>query len=112
MLKRLVIAAVAMAGERCLGACRPTDWPTRARIYVRLRRSDHALLRERAAGRGVTSATYVSMLVRTHLRGVSPLPDREFEELSHYTIEPAAKALAQSHPAVAAKVFARSVCIL
>ena len=81
MLKRLVIAAVAMAGERCLGACRPTDWPTRARIYVRLRRSDHALLRERAAGRGVTSATYVSMLVRTHLRGVSPLPDREFEEL-------------------------------
>jgi hypothetical protein len=33
----------------------------RARIYVRLRRSDHALLRERADGRGVASATYVSM---------------------------------------------------
>ena len=29
----------------------------------------------------MTSATYVSMLVRTHLRGVSPLPDREFAEL-------------------------------
>ncbi len=55
----------------------------RARVYVRLRRSDHALLRERAAGRGLASATYVSMLVRTHLRGVSPLPDRELAEFRH-----------------------------
>ena len=47
----------------------------------RLRRSDHALLRERAAGRGLASATYVSMLVRTHLRNVPPLPDRELAEL-------------------------------
>jgi len=52
-----------------------------ARVYVRLRRSDHALLRERAAGRGLASATYVSMLVRTHLRNVPPLPDRELAEL-------------------------------
>jgi hypothetical protein len=55
----------------------------RARVYVRLRRSDHALLRERAAGRGLASATYVSMLVRTHLRGMPPLPDRELAELRH-----------------------------
>lgn len=36
--------------------------------------------------------------------------DRELEELSHYTTEPAAKALARSHPAVAAKVF-RALCM-
>jgi hypothetical protein len=36
--------------------------------------------------------------------------DRELEELSHYTTEPAAKALAQAHPAVAAKVF-RALCM-
>ena len=30
---------------------------------------------------GLASATYVSMLVRTHLRRVSPLPDRELTEL-------------------------------
>jgi hypothetical protein len=37
----------------------------------------------RAARRGLASATYVSMLVRAHLRGVSPLPDRELAELRH-----------------------------
>jgi hypothetical protein len=46
-----------------------------------LRRSDHAQLRERGAGRGLAAATYVSMLVRTHLRNVPPLPDRELVEL-------------------------------
>jgi hypothetical protein len=81
LLKRLVIAAVGMApaNDAMVLAIEPIG--PRARVYVRLRRSDHALLRERAAGRGLASATYVSMLVRTHLRNVAPLPDRELEEL-------------------------------
>jgi len=53
----------------------------RARVYLRLRPGDHAMLRERAANRGLPSATYVSMLVRAHLRGMPPLPDRELAEL-------------------------------
>jgi hypothetical protein len=52
-----------------------------ARLYVRLRPDDHVLLRERAAGRGMASATYASMLLRAHLRAVTPLPDRELTEL-------------------------------
>jgi hypothetical protein len=36
--------------------------------------------------------------------------DHELEELSHYATEPAAKHLAKSHPAVAAKVF-RALCV-
>ncbi len=36
--------------------------------------------------------------------------DRELEELSHYVTEPAARALARTHPAVAAKVF-RALCM-
>ena len=52
-----------------------------ARLYVRLRREDHTLLRERAAGRGLAAATYASILLRTHLRGVSLLPQRELSEL-------------------------------
>jgi hypothetical protein len=66
VLKRLVIAAVGMApaNDARVLAVEPIGPP--ARVYVRLRRSDHAQLRERAAGRGVASATYVSMLVRTH----------------------------------------------
>ncbi len=39
------------------------------------------LLRARAGCRGLASATYVSMLVRTHLRKAPPLPDRELTEL-------------------------------
>jgi len=52
-----------------------------ARLYVRLRREDHLLLRERANGRGLAAATYASMLLRAHLRAMSPLPDRELAEL-------------------------------
>ncbi|MEJ1962926.1 MAG: plasmid mobilization relaxosome protein MobC [Gammaproteobacteria bacterium] len=52
-----------------------------ARLYVRLREDDHLLLRERAEGRGLAAATYASMVLRAHLRGLAPLPDRELAEL-------------------------------
>jgi hypothetical protein len=83
VLQRLVVGAIGMApaSEATVLAVEPIG--RRARIYVRLRPGDHALLRERAAGRGLASATYVSMLVRTHLRNVPPLPDRELAELRH-----------------------------
>ena len=52
-----------------------------ARLYVRLRSEDHLLLRERAEGRGMASATYASLLLRAHLRALAPIPDRELAEL-------------------------------
>jgi len=55
--------------------------PRDARLYVRLRPEDHLLLRERANGRGLAAATYASMLLRAHLRAVTPLPERELVEL-------------------------------
>src|SRR5690606_31577349 len=55
--------------------------PRGSRLYVRLRPEDHLLLRERAGGRGLAAATYASMLLRAHLRAVTPLPDRELTEL-------------------------------
>jgi hypothetical protein len=51
------------------------------RMAVRLRGEDALLLGERARGRGLAPATYVSLLVRGHLRNVTPLPDREIEAL-------------------------------
>lgn len=68
VLKRLVVAAVGVAPAINAKVLAIESVGPRARVYVRLRCSDHALLRERAAGRGLASATYVSMLVRTHLR--------------------------------------------
>ena len=83
VLKRLVIGAVGRAPASDAAVLTVEPIGPRARVYVRLRPDDHALLRARAGGRGLASATYVSMLVRTHLRGAPPLPDRELAELRH-----------------------------
>lgn len=48
-----------------------------ARLYLRLRPDDQLLLAERAAARGMAAATYVSVLVRAHLRHLTPLPKDE-----------------------------------
>jgi hypothetical protein len=85
VLKCLVIAAVGMVPPNDATVLAVEPIGPRARVYVRLRPGDHALLRERAAGRGLASATYVSMLVRTHLRRAPPLPDRELTELRYAT---------------------------
>jgi predicted DNA binding CopG/RHH family protein len=45
-----------------------------ARLNVRLEPEDWRLLRERARARGIASATYLSYLARSHLRGAAPLP--------------------------------------
>ena len=50
-------------------------------LYVRLRGDDRLLLHERAAARGMASATYVSVLVRSHLRSLTPLPKEELVAL-------------------------------
>ena len=47
------------------------------RLTVRLRPDDQMLLRERASARGMAPATYVSVLVRSHLRSMAPLPKIE-----------------------------------
>lgn len=67
-----------------------------------------------AAERG-DLASLIDLLIQVEETGhlanrLDAAGDRELEELSHYTTEPAAKALAPAHPAVAAKVF-RALCL-
>jgi hypothetical protein len=57
--------------------------PASGRLSVRLVVDDLLLLRERAQGRGMPSATYISLLVRSHLRNLSPIPDNELKALQH-----------------------------
>lgn len=52
-----------------------------ARLYVRVRREDRLLLHERSTARGMASATYLSVLLRSHLRALSPLPKDELAAL-------------------------------
>jgi hypothetical protein len=61
-----------------------------ARLTVRLQAADHLLLRERAAARSMPAATYVSVLVRAHLRSLSPLPKGELLALKRSIAELAA----------------------
>jgi hypothetical protein len=58
------------------GRCMTRQGST-SRLNVRLRTEDRLLLHERAAARGMAAATYVSVLVRAHLRDLAPLPKDE-----------------------------------
>jgi len=58
-----------------------------ARLYVRLRPDDQLLLAERAAARRMPAATYVSVLVRAHLRHLTPLPKDELLALNRSVAE-------------------------
>lgn len=68
------------------GQCSARRGPV-ARLNVRLRTEDRLLLHERAATRGMAAATYVSVLVRAHLRSLAPLPKNELMALKQAVSE-------------------------
>lgn len=59
-------------------------------VHVRLTADDRRLLKERAKARGIASATYVSLLVRSHFSGRAPLPKAEYLLLRQTVLELAA----------------------
>lgn len=91
-LKRLVLRELRAADDGSvtgLRSCKVGELgraPARSRaakicgrpIYVRLREDDRLLLEARAAARGLRPATYLSVLTRSHLRSLAPLPKDEF----------------------------------
>ena len=58
-----------------------------ARLSIRLAPDDRALLSARATARGMASATYVSILIRSHLRSLAPLPREELSALKRSVAE-------------------------
>ena len=80
LLRRLVEQMLASGGPVSVPTVATSD--TRAaRLTIRLMPDDRLLLRERAAARSIPAATYVSILVRSHLRALTPLPKEELTEL-------------------------------
>lgn len=78
LLKRLLELTLDGVGEPKLDSPgRARRVARAARLYLRLRPDDQLLLAERAAARGMAAATYVSVLVRAHLRHLTPLPKDE-----------------------------------
>ena len=65
----------------------PARVPRDLRLSVRLRPDDHRLLGERARSRVMPAATYASLALRAHLRGLAPLPEKELSELKRAVAE-------------------------
>jgi len=73
LLRRVVESAMAaVSGISSSAVEPPSPVASSGRISVRLRSDDLLLLRERAQARNMPTSTYVSLLVRSHLRGLYP----------------------------------------
>jgi len=75
LLKQMVV--LMLQSTTAPTTLRPPDRSRDCRVTVRLRPDDQQLLKERAVARGLPAATYVSVLVRAHLRSLAPLPKDE-----------------------------------
>src|SRR5215470_766990 len=88
LLRRLVETAVlADRTADSLLVCPPDRQSLGNRISVRLRSDDLQLLRERSRARALPTSTYVSYLVRSHLRAQTPLPTAELDALKRSVAE-------------------------
>jgi hypothetical protein len=88
LLKRLVDLMLQSANAAELGTPGSASQASRgSRLTVRIRPDDQLLLRERAAARGMAAATYVSVLTRSHLRSLAPLPKAEWLMLERIVTE-------------------------
>jgi len=88
LLKRLVDLMLQGASATDVGIPNGPERASRdARLTVRIRPDDQMLLRERAAARGMAAATYVSVLTRSHLRSLAPLPKAEWLTLEKIVTE-------------------------
>jgi hypothetical protein len=78
LLKEMLGVMLRSVGDEVLSEPMRNEGGLRqARLTVRLQPSDHVLLRDRPAARAMSAATYVSVLVRAHLRSLTPLPKDE-----------------------------------
>jgi hypothetical protein len=91
LLKRMLDLVLHTAGVAGAGDVTAADRPIRqSRLYIRLTAGDRQLLQERSAARCLAPATYVSNLLRAHLRALTPLPEAELRALRQSTRELAA----------------------
>ena len=88
LLKRLIEQMLLIAGIVDVASVIEEGRGARSsRVTVRLQPDDRILLRERAAARSMPVATYVSVLVRAHLRSLAPVPKDELAALRRSVAE-------------------------
>ncbi len=88
LLKRLIDGAIGASGGITRHASdEAKPFKGSGRLSIRLDTNDLLLLRERATGRGMPVSTLVSMIVRSHLRSLAPLPTAELAVLKRSVAE-------------------------
>ena len=88
LLKRIVEGAVPLTSDAIERASEPvTPLPAGGRLSIRLRNDDLLLVRERAKARGLPASTYISLLTRSHLRSLPPIPTQELSALKRAVAE-------------------------
>lgn len=88
LLKRLIEQMFLTAGVAdVLTAVEKGRKARGSRLMLRLQPDDRLLLGERAAARGTPAATYVSVLVRAHLRDLTPLSTNDLGALRRSVAE-------------------------
>jgi Bacterial mobilisation protein (MobC) len=88
LLKRAVDSILAGMSAVKQSATEPFEPVAKCgKISVRLTDGDLLLLRERARTRDLPTATYVSYLIRSHLRNLAPLPGNELAALRQSVAE-------------------------
>ena len=87
LVKQLLEVVVRSSAVAESSKLEPQRAPRDMRLYVRLDPNDRLLLNERAAARGMPAATYVAVLVRSHLRNLAPLPKQELLALKSAVAE-------------------------
>ena len=88
LLKRMIDLTIRSVSVDDVEVVKPIDHSACVgRVCIRLRPEDQVMLRERASSRQMAAATYVSVLVRGHLRNVSALPKAELIALKRLVAE-------------------------
>jgi predicted transcriptional regulator len=87
LVRQLIEAMAQMATDAKIADAGASRVVRDARLYVRLAPEDRILLSDRATARGMPSATYASVLLRSHLRNRTPLPKEELLALKRSVAE-------------------------
>jgi hypothetical protein len=87
LIKQLLEVVLRSSAAAGLSRLEPQKALRDMRLYVRLDPNDRLLLNERVAARGMPAATYVAVLVRSHLRNLAPLPKQELLALKSAVAE-------------------------
>jgi hypothetical protein len=90
LIKQLLDIVLRSSGLEEPTVAPPDKVNRQGRLYLRMETQDLRLLQARSEARGMASATYAALALRSHLRGGAPLPKAEYVALRQAIVQLAA----------------------